>query len=72
MRCVPKEMIYFKHDFVPCDNSKITRTLLDCKGIQCTSSGMAREFAIMNPIEKVWNIMKKEICRSEYVKRGIV
>ena len=36
----------------------------------------------MNPIEDVWNIMKKEIsnqnqckrkiCRSEYVKRGIV
>ena len=26
-----------------------------------TSSGMAREFAKLNPIENVWNIMKKEI-----------
>ena len=63
-------MIYFMHDLVPCDKSKITRTLLECKGIQCTLSGMARELANMNPIENVWNIMKKEIgnkivCKKE-------
>ena len=43
---------------------------------------MAREFAIMNPIEIVWNVMKEEIgnqllckkkiCGSEYMKHGIV
>ena len=67
-------------DLAPCYNSKCTRTFLEYKGIPVLEwPGYLPD---MNPIEDVWNIMKKDIgnqslckkkiCRSEYVKGGIV
>ena len=32
-RFVFKKKLYFIHDVAPCDNSKRTRTFLECKGI---------------------------------------
>ena len=47
------------HDRELCHNSKSTRTFLECKGIpilECPGNSPD-----MNPIENIWNIMKKEI-----------
>ena len=68
------------HDLASCHNSKSTRTFLCCKGILVWK--WPGNVPDMNPIENVWNTMKKEtgsqmqckknICGSEYVKHGIV
>ena len=58
----------FMHDLAPDHNSKSTRIFLDCKGIPILE--WPGNLPDMNPIENVWNIMKKEIgnqmsCKKE-------
>ena len=76
----PQKGYIFMHDLAQCHSSKSTRTFLCCIEILVwTRPGNLPD---MNPIENVWNTMKKEIgsqieckkniCGSEYVKHGIV
>ena len=47
------------HDLAPCYNSKSTRIFPECKGIPILEKpGNSPD---MNPIENVWNLMKKDI-----------
>ena len=64
----PKKGSNFIHDLAPCHNSKITRTFKECKGIPILE--WPENLRDMNPIQNVWNIMKKEIgnkmpCKKE-------
>ena len=60
------------HDLAPCNSSNSTRIFLEYKGIPVLEwPGYLPD---MNPIEDVWNIMRKEIgnpkpCKKKYVKR---
>ena len=47
------------HDIVPCHNSKILRTSLECNRLP--NLEWPENLPEMNSIENVWNIMKKEI-----------
>ena len=56
----------FMHSLLPCNNSKSTRTFLEYKGIPVLEwPGYSPD---MNPIEDVWNIMKRFVTKSR-VKR---
>ena len=49
----------FMHDLAPCQNSKSNRIFPDCNGISILE--LTGNSPDMNPIENVWNLMKKEI-----------
>ena len=64
----PKKGYIFIHDLAPCHISRSSRTFQECKEIpvlECPENLRA-----MNPIQNIWNIMKKEIgnqmpCKNE-------
>ena len=55
------------HDLAPCHNYKSTRTFLEYKGIFILE--WPRNSPAMNPIENVWNIIKKVIGNQIPCKR---
>ena len=55
----PQKGYILMHDLAQCDNSKSSRIFLDCKGIPTLE--LPGNSLDMNPIETVWNILKKEI-----------
>ena len=77
---VPQKRYIFMHDLAQCNNSNITRTFIEYKGLPVLEwSGYSPD---MKTIEDVCNTMKEEIgnqklckkkmCGSKYVKCGIV
>ena len=59
-----------KHELTPCHNCKSSRTFLECKGISILERpGNSPD---MNPIEKVWNIIKKMIGNQIPCKREVM
>ena len=77
---VPQKGYIFLHDLAPCNNSKNTITFLEYKEIPVLEWPWYSPD--INPIDDVWNIMKKDIsnqkqcikkiCGSKYVKCGFV
>ena len=47
------------YDLAPCHDYKSTRTFIECKGISVLE--WPRNSPAMNPIEIVWNIIKRVI-----------
>ena len=57
MCCIPTEDITFRHDLLPCNNSKSTIIFIEYKQRPVLKwPGYSPD---MNHIEGVWNIMKK-------------
>ena len=48
----------FMHDLAQCHNSKSSGIFLDCKGISVLE--LTGNLPNMNPIENVWNLMKRD------------
>ena len=57
----PQKGNIFIHDLVPCHNSKSTRTFLESKGISILE--WPGNPLYMNPIENIWNIMKRLVTK---------
>ena len=62
------------HDLAPCNNSKSSRTFLECKGISVLE--LPENLQDKNPIENVWNIKKKvngnQIpCKREVMRKRV-